>query len=101
MARLSSILKRGTDAVAGVEIAVEKDIHKLIARTLEVHEKREKVFLRKHMNLDGHVTDLAEFDKELDAFDNGGGPLDDGANGEPASEVEPEAGRKAWQPPKV
>lgn len=101
MGRLADKLKRGTDAIVDLETAVERDVDKLIKRTNEVHEKREKVFLRKHMNLDGHVTDLAEFDKELDAFDNGGGPLDDGANGEPASEVEPEAGRKAWQPPKV
>jgi hypothetical protein len=98
MARLSNILKRGTDAIAGLETAVEKDVDKLIARTNEVHDKREKVFLRKHMNLDAHVTDLVEFDRELDAFHNGGGPLDDGADTSDSSKSEPP---KAWEPPKA
>lgn len=99
MARLSDKLKQGADAIAGFELAVEKDVDKLIERTNEVHKKRERVFLNKHTKLDEHVTDLAEFDKELDAFDNGAPPLDDGAT---AGETTDDAGeRKAWQPPKT
>jgi hypothetical protein len=93
MARLSDKLKRAGDAIAGFEAAVERDVDKLIARTNEVHDKREKVFLKKHMALDAHMTDLHEFERELDAFDNGAPPLDDGADTSQDGE------RKAWQPP--
>ncbi len=68
MGRLADKLAKASDAIAGVEIAVEKDVDALIERTKEVHKKREAVFLKKHMALDGQVTDLAEFEKDLDAF---------------------------------
>ena len=68
MGRLADKLARASDAVAGVEIAVERDVDALINRTEEVHKKRETVFLRKHMGLDAMVTDLAGFDAELDNF---------------------------------
>lgn len=71
MGRLSDKLKRASDAVASVEIATERDIDALVKRTEEIHAKRENVFLKKQMHLDAQMTDLAEFERELDAFDNG------------------------------
>lgn len=68
MGRLADKLARATDAIASVEIAVERDVDALIERTKEVHKKRETVFLRKHMGLDEQVSDLAGFDTDLDAF---------------------------------
>jgi hypothetical protein len=68
MGRLADKLAKASDAIAGVESAVEKDVEKLIERTEEIHKKRETVFLKKQMHLDQHVTDLAEFEKDLEDF---------------------------------
>lgn len=68
MGRLADKLAKASDAVAGVEIAVERDVETLIERTREVHKKREAAFMKKHVGLDGLVTDLAGFDTDLDDF---------------------------------
>lgn len=68
MGRLSKILARATDAQAGLETAVEKDVEKYVQRVQEVHLIRERTFLEKHSGLDGHVTDLAEFKDDLEEF---------------------------------
>lgn len=69
MGRLADKLAKATDAIADVETATERDVDRLIARTKELHAKREDVMLRKTMHLDEHMSDLAEFGKDLDAFD--------------------------------
>lgn len=69
MGRLADKLAKANDAIAGVEIAVEQDVDALIERTKLVHAKREAAFMKKHVALDGQVSDLAEFEKDLDAFD--------------------------------
>jgi hypothetical protein len=68
MGRLADQLSRATTAIESVEFAVGQDVKTLIARTEEVHKKRQAVFLKKHAGLDAHVTDLAEFDSDLDDF---------------------------------
>lgn len=68
MGRLADKLARAKDAVAGVEIAVEKDVDALIERTQVVHRKREAAFMAQHQNLDRHMADLAEFESDLDDF---------------------------------
>lgn len=68
MGRLADKLAKASDAVAGLEMAVEKDVDALIERTKTVHAKREAVFLQKQTNLDQHMTDLAEFSRDLDDF---------------------------------
>lgn len=68
MGRLSDTLKKAVDAKAGLETAVEQDVAKYIDRVGQVHKRREDVFLKKHGELDLDVTDLVEFDRELDAF---------------------------------
>src|SRR4051812_6013930 len=52
MGRLADKLSRANDAIANVEIAVEKDVDALIDRTRVVDAKRAEVFMQKHMNLD-------------------------------------------------
>ena len=68
MGRLSDILAKASNAQAGLETAVEADVNKYVDRVQEIHKKREAVFLKKHTELDGTVTDLAQFETELDAF---------------------------------
>lgn len=68
MGRLADKLAKGRDAIAGVEIAVEKDVDALIERTKEVHAKRESVFFQKQTGLDQAMSDLAEFSKDLEDF---------------------------------
>jgi hypothetical protein len=81
MGRLADKLARASNAIASVETAVERDVDKIIARTDEVHAKRERVFLTKHMALDAAVTDLAEFEKDLEDFGkNDRGGSGDGVN---------------------
>lgn len=68
MGRLADKLAKANDAIAGVEIAVEKDVDALIERTKLVHKTREDVFFQKHTGLDAAMTDLAEFSKDLEDF---------------------------------
>jgi hypothetical protein len=68
MGRLSDILAKASNAQAGLETAVEADVNKYVDRVEQIHKKREDVFLKKHSELDGTVTDLAQFETELDAF---------------------------------
>lgn len=68
MGRLADKLAKASDAIAGIEIAVEKDVDALIERTRTVHAKREAVFFQKQALLDEQVTDLAEFSKDLEDF---------------------------------
>lgn len=69
MGRLADKLARATNAIADLETATERDVDKIIERTKELHGKREDVMLRKTMHLDGHMSDLVEFGKDLDVFD--------------------------------
>jgi hypothetical protein len=68
MGRLAAKLAQAQNAIDGIEIAVGHDVDALIDRTKEVHKRREAVFLKKQMALDGSVSDLAEFEKDLEAF---------------------------------
>ena len=68
MGRLADKLAKANNAIAGVENAVEKDVDALIERTARVDAKRQEVFMAKHTRLDQHMTDLAEFETDLDDF---------------------------------
>jgi hypothetical protein len=68
MGRLSDILAKASNAQAGLETAVETDVNKYVERVEQIHKKREDVFHKKHAELDGTVTDLAQFETELDDF---------------------------------
>ena len=68
MGRLADKLARASNAVAAVEMNVEKDVEKIVQRAAEVDAKRENVTLRHLMNLDGHMTDLSEFEKDIEDF---------------------------------
>jgi hypothetical protein len=68
MGRLANALGRALDAKAGLETAVERDVAKYIDRVEHVHERRQAVFARKHAELDLDVSDLAEFEKDLEDF---------------------------------
>lgn len=68
MGRLADTLKKAADAKAGLETAVEQDVVKYVERVAQVHKRREDVFIKKHGELDLDVTDLAEFEKDLEDF---------------------------------
>lgn len=69
MGRLAAALERATNAITDVETATERDVDRLVERTKELHAKRENVMLRKQMQLDAQMTDLAEFERDLETFD--------------------------------
>lgn len=79
MGRLADKFKKAKDAIAGFEVAVEQDVDGVIKRVGELHAKREQVNLQKHMQLDGHMTDLHEFAADLDEELRGNGPPPDGS----------------------
>lgn len=66
MGRLASILAKANDAVASVEHAVEQDVVEIIDRTKDVHKLREQTKLQKLMQLDGQISDLKEFARDLE-----------------------------------
>lgn len=68
MGRLSKSLAKAADARAGLEVAVELDVAKYVDRVAQVHKRREDIFMSKHAELDLAVTDLAEFERELEDF---------------------------------
>lgn len=68
MGRLADTLKKAADARVGLETAVETDVARYVDRVAEVHKRRESVFMAKHGELDLAVSDLAEFERELDDF---------------------------------
>jgi hypothetical protein len=68
MGRLADTLKKASDAKAGLETAVEADVTGYIDRVAQVHKRRQTVFMAKHGELDLDVTDLAEFEADLEDF---------------------------------
>lgn len=96
MGRLSDKFKKANDAIAGFEVAVEKDVDGVIERVGELHAKREQVKLQKHMQLDTHMTDLHEFAADLDEEMRGNGaPLVGSEDGAKPGPVGMEPGRLA------
>lgn len=81
MGRLADKLAKASDAIANFEVAVEKDVDAVIERAAKLDAKRGDVMLRKQQQLDMHMTDLAEFGKDLDAFDGKNDHSGDGTNG--------------------
>jgi hypothetical protein len=81
MGRLADKFKRANDAIAGFEVAAERDIDAVIERVSELHQKREQVKLQKHLVLDQHMGDLAEFARDLDEELRGNGAPPDGSEG--------------------
>jgi hypothetical protein len=82
MGRLSDILVKASNAQAGLETAVEADVNKYVDRVESIHKRREDIFFKKHVELDGTVNDLAQFETELDAFgknDRGGAGKNSGS----------------------
>lgn len=80
MGRLSDKLKKATAAMDGVETAVDRDVDKFIERVDAFHKRREQVFMKKNEALDAHVSDLAQFERDLEEFGKND-HSDDGANG--------------------
>lgn len=76
--------------MADLETSTEKSVHDFVARVQKAHERKDAAFLKKHDIIDGHMTDIAEFEKDLEAFD---GKNDHSGGGETTSE--PPA---SWQP---
>lgn len=68
MGRLAQSLARAADARARLEVAVDADVTRYVERVEQVHKKREDVFMKKHGELDLAVTDLAEFERDLEEF---------------------------------
>jgi hypothetical protein len=98
MGRLADTLKRAADAKAGLETAVEQDVAKYVERVDQVHRRREDVFMKKHGELDLDVTDLAEFERDLEDFakndHSGAGGSSGGGSDEPNA-------YKGTNPPKL
>lgn len=83
MGRLADKLAKASDALHGIEDAVDRDVDALIERTKLVHKRREDAFMKKHADLDRHMGDIAEFEKEIAEFDgkndfSGGGGHSEG-----------------------
>jgi hypothetical protein len=96
MGRLTDKYKRANDAIAGFEIAAERDIDAVIARTQELHKKREQVALQKHTQIDQHFTDLHEYAADLDEELRGNGAPPDGSeDGEKPGPAGTEPGKLA------
>jgi hypothetical protein len=68
MGRLAETLKRASDAKANLEAAVDSDVRNYIERVDHIHERRAAVFHAKHSELDTDVSDLAEFETDLEDF---------------------------------
>jgi hypothetical protein len=68
MGRLAKTLAKAADARARLELAVEDDVGRYVKRVDEVHKRRETVFMVKHGELDAVVSDLAEFEQDLEDF---------------------------------
>jgi len=81
MGRLSKLYAQANDAVAGFEVAAERDVIGIIERTQELHRKREEVALQKHTLIDQHMTDLHEFSRDLDDELRGNDAPPDGSEG--------------------
>lgn len=82
MGRLADKLAKANDALQSIETAVERDVDKLIERTKVVHKRREDAFMKKHADLDRQMGDIAEFEKDLEAFDGKNDFSDDGSRSE-------------------
>lgn len=68
MGRLSDTLKIATDAKAGLETAVEQNVAKYVERVQLIHRRQEDVFLEKHGELDLNVSELVEFQNDIEEF---------------------------------
>lgn len=68
MGRLAGILAKASEARAGLETVVEKNVAGYIERVNSAHVRVDAVFMQKHVELDGHVSDLAEFERDIEAF---------------------------------
>lgn len=68
MGRLADTLRKATDAKSELELAVELDVVRYIDRVKQVHKRREDVFMKKHGDLDLDVTDLSDFETDLEEF---------------------------------
>lgn len=68
MGRLAGRIAQARDAVASVELAIDKDVSKIIDRANEVHARRENITHRHIAELDTHMADLSELEKDLEAF---------------------------------
>lgn len=69
MGRLSKHLNRASNAMDDLEMSVARNVDKLVERVQAVNVRQEDAFMRKHVELDGHVADVAEFEKDIEEFD--------------------------------
>lgn len=84
MGRLADKLNRARNAMDGLEHAVSQDVDKFVERVGQVHRRREDLFAKQHSMLDADVSDLAEMEKDLEAFgknDHSDGSAYTGVNG--------------------
>lgn len=69
MGRLSKHLGRANNALDDLEMAVVRNVDKLVERTQAVHKRQEEAFFAKHVDLDAQMSDIAEFEKDIEDFD--------------------------------
>lgn len=89
MGRLADKLNKARNAMDDFHVATEKKVDDLIARVNKAGERRDAAFMRKHETIDRHMTDIAEFEKDLEDFD-GKNDQSDASEGSGSS----------WTPPK-
>lgn len=68
MGRLSKLLEPARRAQDGLERAVGEDVRKYVERVEHIHKRRDDIFMAKHAELDAAVSDLANFEVELEDF---------------------------------
>lgn len=68
MGRLSKILEAARNAEANLEVSIGHKVRKYVERVAAVDEHADRVFLDRHVALDGQMTDLHDFHADLDDF---------------------------------
>lgn len=104
MGRLSKHFDRLNNTMAAFEAEVEADVDKVVQRIeTTVRTKKDALVMRAHESVDGHMSDLAEFEQYMDGELRGnGGPADgsdDGAKSETTGAEPGKLAANAWTSP--
>ena len=89
MGRMSKLFDQASNAVADLELHTEKSVTDFVARVQKAKDRTDGVMLKKHQHIDNHMTDLAEFEKDLTEFDGKNEHSDAGENTEQAASWRP------------
>ena len=68
MGRFSKLLDPARNAEAHLEVAVTQHVRKYVERVAQAEQTAERVFMDRHVDLDGQLGDLHDFHKELEDF---------------------------------